>query len=73
MSQFILPFSYSLTYQDGPDITLPIYLATDIESVVSIDAKLDTGSAYCIFQSRYGSQDMGKCWGWILNLVCLSQ
>lgn len=53
MSQYLFPFSHSLFYDSGPDIIVPVYVSSGIDAVVSIDAKLDTGSTYCIFQPRY--------------------
>lgn len=55
MNQFLLPFSHRLIYDDGQDIVVPIYLSSDSDTIISVDAKLDTGSTFCVFQSFYAT------------------
>ena len=52
MSQWSLAFSKSIDYSRYDEITIEIELAAS-DSFASIDAKLDTGSKFCVFQPRY--------------------
>jgi len=48
-----LGFSHLHSYPEYPAITVPIVLTSDLKTRVSLHAKLDTGSTYCIFEKRY--------------------
>lgn len=53
MSEFSLGFSDRLNYSSYDEITVEILLSSGLETHVAIDAKVDTGSKFCIFQPRY--------------------
>ena len=52
MSQWSLTFSKLIDYSRYDEITVDVELAA-AASFASIDAKLDTGSKFCVFQPRY--------------------
>jgi hypothetical protein len=53
MSEFSLDFSDCLNYSRYDEVTVEILLSSAPETHVAIDAKVDTGSKFCIFQPRY--------------------
>ena len=54
MSDWLLTFSERSRYADDEEgITFELFLSSDISARYSVDAKLDTGSTFCIFQRRY--------------------
>jgi len=53
MSEFSLDFSQRLNYGRYDQVTVEIVLSSAPETHVAIDAKVDTGSKFCIFQPRY--------------------
>jgi hypothetical protein len=55
MSQFSLGFSDCFDYGRYDEVTVEILLSSAPETHVAIDAKVDTGSKFCIFQPRYAS------------------
>lgn len=50
---FSLEYSHRHSYADQIAIALPIILISDYNTHVDLSAKLDTGSTYCIFESKY--------------------
>jgi hypothetical protein len=52
MNQWSLTFGKLIDYSRYDEITVDVELAADA-SFASIDAKLDTGSKFCVFQPRY--------------------
>lgn len=55
MSAWLLDFSDRIDYSKYDEITVEIFLSRSASSHVAIDAKVDTGSKFCIFQPRYAS------------------
>jgi hypothetical protein len=55
MSGFLLEFSDCLSYSRYDEITVEIFLSSSSSTHVAIEAKVDTGSRFCIFQPRYAS------------------
>ena len=54
MSDWLLTFSERSRYADDEEgITFELFLSSDISARYSVDAKLDTGSTFCVFQRRY--------------------
>lgn len=53
MSEFSLGFSDRLSYRRYDEITAEILLSSGPTIHVAIEAKVDTGSKFCIFQPRY--------------------
>lgn len=53
MTPYSLRFSHRHGYDEYPAITLPVILISDSKLRVGLQAKLDTGSTYCIFEKRY--------------------
>jgi len=54
VSNWLLAFSECFHYSDDEEgITFEILLSSDLASRFPVDAKLDTGSTFCIFQRRY--------------------
>ena len=53
MSEFSLVFSNRLSYSRYDEITTEIVLSSGSAIHVAIEAKVDTGSKFCIFQPRY--------------------
>lgn len=53
MSEFSLGFSDCLSYSRYDEVTVEILLSSARDNYVAIDAKVDTGSKFCIFQPRY--------------------
>ena len=54
MSKWTLAFSESFRYADDEEgITFEILLSADVTHKYTVDAKLDTGSTFCVFQRRY--------------------
>lgn len=53
MSEFSLGFSDRISYSRYDEITVEIFLSSNPETHVAVDAKVDTGSKFCIFQPRY--------------------
>jgi hypothetical protein len=53
MSAFSLEFSDCLNYSRYDEITVEIFLSSNQETHVAVEAKVDTGSKFCIFQPRY--------------------
>ena len=53
MTDYRLNFPHRHSYSSHLAITLPVILISDANLRVGVSAKLDTGSAYCIFERRY--------------------
>jgi hypothetical protein len=53
MSDFLLSFSDRLSYSRYDEVTVGIFLSSDPSTHIAIEAKVDTGSRFCIFQPRY--------------------
>lgn len=53
MNRWQLDFSEQLDYRRDGDLLVPLTLSSDIYRFVSVRAKLDTGSDFCVFQPRY--------------------
>ncbi len=54
MSDWILTFSERSRYADDEEgITFELFHSSDISARYSVDAKLDTGSTFCVFQRLY--------------------
>lgn len=54
MSNWLLAFSECFRYADDEEgITFEIMLSSDAATRYPADAKLDTGSTFCVFQRRY--------------------
>jgi hypothetical protein len=54
VSDWTLAFSERFHYADEEEgITFEVLLSSDISLRFPIDAKLDTGSTFCVFQRRY--------------------
>jgi predicted aspartyl protease len=53
MSIFSLSFLNQIFYDHSIDISFPIFLSNDSQNFVPIVVKLDTGSAFCVFQRQY--------------------
>lgn len=54
MSDWLLVFSHCFRYADDEEgITFEIILSSNTYTRYPVDAKLDTGSTFCIFQRRY--------------------
>ena len=54
MSNWLLTFSERYRYADDEEgITFELLLSSDISARYPVDAKLDTGSTFCVFQRRY--------------------
>lgn len=53
MSRYDLFFAHRITYPYQPDIVVPVALSFDSATFIPIDAKLDTGSIFCVFQRHF--------------------
>lgn len=53
MSDFSLVFTNRLNYGAYDEITVEIFLSSGSSTHVAVDAKVDTGSKFCLFQPRY--------------------
>jgi predicted aspartyl protease len=54
VSDWRLAFSERYRYADDEEgITFEILIASDLAARYPVDAKLDTGSTFCVFQRRY--------------------
>lgn len=53
MSRYDFSFAHRITYQYQPDIVVPIALSFDSATFIPVDAKLDTGSTFCVFQRHF--------------------
>ncbi|HKS40310.1 MAG TPA: hypothetical protein VJX74_06815 [Blastocatellia bacterium] len=53
MKEFSLDYSHRHSYANNIAIEVPIILISDYNAKVAFSAKLDTGSTYCIFESKY--------------------
>jgi hypothetical protein len=53
VSGYTLGFSHLHSYSSFPAITVPVVLTSDLNTSVDCQAKVDTGSTYCIFEKRY--------------------
>lgn len=53
MSSYALDFSQKHSYSSFPAITVPVVLLSDVNTSIDFQAKVDTGSTYCIFERRY--------------------
>lgn len=54
MNDWTLAFSERFRYADDEEgITFEVLLSSDISLRFPVDAKLDTGSTFCVFQRRY--------------------
>ncbi len=53
MSDFLLSFSDRLSYDRYDEVTVGILLSSDPSTRIAIEAKVDTGSRFCIFQPHY--------------------
>ena len=54
MTGYDLVFSHRHSYSSFPAITVPVVLTSDVNTSIDFQAKVDTGSTYCIFEKRYG-------------------
>ncbi len=56
MNNWSLAFSERFRYADDEEgITIEVFLASDLTNRFPVDAKLDTGSTFCVFQPYYAS------------------
>jgi hypothetical protein len=56
VSNWTLAFSECFRYADDEEgITIEVFISSHLANHYSIDAKLDTGSSYCVFQPYYAS------------------
>jgi len=53
MNSWLLEFSERVSYVRYDEITVEIFLSNSLSAPIAVDAKLDTGSKFCIFQPRY--------------------
>lgn len=53
MTGYALDFSHQHSYSSFPAITVPVVLTSDVNTTIDFQAKVDTGSPYCIFERRY--------------------
>jgi len=53
MSAWLLSFSDRMSYSSYDEITVELSLSGNSPTAVSVKAKVDTGSKFCIFQPRY--------------------
>ena len=53
MTAYRLEFDRRHSYTQHSGITLPVILSSGADNRVSLRAKLDTGSTYCIFEKGY--------------------
>ncbi len=53
MSPYQLNFLTRIIYPSSFDITLPIAISTNSQEFYEVQAKLDSGSVFCILQRRY--------------------
>ncbi len=53
MSAWSLSFSDRLDYSKYDEITVEIFLSGNSSTYIAIDAKVDTGSKFCVFQPHY--------------------
>jgi hypothetical protein len=53
VTSYNLDFSHRHSYAPHLAITIPVVLISDVDNRIGVSAKLDTGSAYCIFEKRY--------------------
>ena len=53
MSQFRFSFAHRIGYSGHSDIVVPLAFSSDSEFFFPVDAKLDTGSTFCIFQRNF--------------------
>ena len=53
VTSYSLDFPHQHSYARHWAITIPIILISDADNRVGVSAKLDTGSAYCIFEKKY--------------------
>ena len=53
MNQFRSSFAHRIDYSRYPDIVVPLAFSSDSETFYPIDAKLDTGSTFCVFQRDF--------------------
>ena len=53
MTNYALGFSNLHNYSRFPAITVPIVLIADVNTSIDLQAKVDTGSTYCIFEKRH--------------------
>jgi hypothetical protein len=50
---YALDFSHRHSYSSFPAITVPVVLTSAVNASIDFQAKVDTGSTYCIFERRY--------------------
>lgn len=55
MSEFSLDFSDRVDYSGYDEVTVEIFIANGPGIQIAIDAKVDTGSRFCIFQPQYAN------------------
>ena len=55
VTEYSLQFALRHSYSPDAEITIPIVLSSDRSNRVSFEAKLDTGSTYCIFENMYAA------------------
>jgi hypothetical protein len=53
MNGFSLDFTDRFSYRAYDEITVEILLSSGSSTHVAVDAKVDTGSKFCLFQPRY--------------------
>jgi len=56
VSNWLLTFSEQFRYADDEEgITFEIFLSSDLSNHIPVDARLDIGSTFCIFQRYYAN------------------
>lgn len=55
MNEWFLDFSDRVDYSKYDEITVEVFLSSSSSTHVAVEAKVDTGSKFCIFQPRYAS------------------
>lgn len=53
MKPFQLAFSHRLAYGGQSGITVSVLLSSSVDTEVTLEAKLDTGSDFCVFKRVY--------------------
>ncbi|MDX2044858.1 MAG: hypothetical protein SF097_26840 [Acidobacteriota bacterium] len=53
MSQFRFSFAHRVAYSRYSDIVVPLAFSSDSKIFYPVDAKLDTGSTFCVFQRHF--------------------
>ena len=53
MSQYHFAFAHRVNYTQYPEIVVPLAISSDSVNYFPVDAKLDTGSTFCVFQRDF--------------------